>query len=440
MLDGKPTVFIAAPYYGNPHPGSRMALYEEASDGSRYVLLQPIQRRMSAPTVNYNDHLVAALNHPVQGGVDLFVMLHDDIQPSRGWIDTLCDELIELDADCVSAIVAIKNHTGLTSTAIQTPTGVKRLTMHEIMRLPETFDAEMAGFPAHSLLINTGCFVANFRRPWWQEVVLAEHEDGQSGFFYRSGIRKNASGKWEGWFEPEDWNFARDLNKAKTRVFATRKVKTIHYGEQGFINHQLWGTCPVDPAWKAHPTDREHVYHNIHGWFDFDDIYREAVQRASDGSCFVEVGSWLGKSAAFMAVEIANSGKRILFDCIDHWQGNAEQPGMRAAASKQDLCAAFNANMIKYRLDHIVKSVRKPSVEAAGDYADGSLDFVFIDAGHEYDSVKADIEAWLPKVKKPGGVIAGHDFDMSTDPGVVRAVIEKNPEVEVRGRSWVWEW
>lgn len=40
---------------------------------------------------------------------------------------------------------------------------------------------------------------------------------------------------------------------------------------------------------------------------------------------------------------------------------------------------------------------------------DGSCDIVYIDAGHSYEDVKRDLEAWIPKVK-PGGVIAGHDF------------------------------
>jgi methyltransferase family protein/glycosyl transferase-like sugar-binding protein len=52
---------------------------------------------------------------------------------------------------------------------------------------------------------------------------------------------------------------------------------------------------------------------------------------------------------------------------------------------------------------------RKTSLEAAALIPDGSLDFAYIDARHDYASVLEDLEAWLPKVK-PGGILAGHDY------------------------------
>ena len=53
------------------------------------------------------------------------------------------------------------------------------------------------------------------------------------------------------------------------------------------------------------------------------------------------------------------------------------------------------------------------------------MSFVYIDALHDYDSVKADIAAWWPQVK-PGGVLAGHDFHSGNPEtaGVARAVRE----------------
>jgi len=52
---------------------------------------------------------------------------------------------------------------------------------------------------------------------------------------------------------------------------------------------------------------------------------------------------------------------------------------------------------------------RMTSTEAAGRVPDGSFDFVYIDARHDYDSVKEDLEAWCAKVR-PGGILAGHDY------------------------------
>jgi hypothetical protein len=52
---------------------------------------------------------------------------------------------------------------------------------------------------------------------------------------------------------------------------------------------------------------------------------------------------------------------------------------------------------------------RATSVEAAGRVPDRSLDFVYIDARHDYDSVLEDLEAWFPKLR-PGGLMAGHDY------------------------------
>jgi hypothetical protein len=63
---------------------------------------------------------------------------------------------------------------------------------------------------------------------------------------------------------------------------------------------------------------------------------------------------------------------------------------------------------------------RMTSAEASEQIRDGELDFAYIDALHDYDSVKLDLECWFPKVR-PGGILAGHDYP---EPGVRSAVDE----------------
>ena len=55
---------------------------------------------------------------------------------------------------------------------------------------------------------------------------------------------------------------------------------------------------------------------------------------------------------------------------------------------------------------------RDYSVNAALSFTDLSLDFVYLDARHDYRSVAMDVRVWWPKVKR-GGILAGHDYKNS---------------------------
>ena len=199
----------------------------------------------------------------------------------------------------------------------------------------------------------------------------------------------------------------------------------------------------------------EHFYNNIQGWADgIDSLYQQMVKSVPNGEMvftgegfapsstrpyhFVEIGTWKGKSAAFMAVEIINSGKDIKFDCVDTWQGSEEhQEGQANEDSdviNNRLFEVFTDNMKP--VEGYYNPIRATSLEAASLYEDGSLDFVFIDASHDYENVKADIAAWAPKVR-PGGYLAGHDFNPATpNNDVERAVLEAFPDVTPL--PWCW--
>jgi hypothetical protein len=170
----------------------------------------------------------------------------------------------------------------------------------------------------------------------------------------------------------------------------------------------------------------EHFFHKIQGWFNFVSIYSYVIENADEGDHFVEVGAWKGKSSAFMATEIANSGKKIKFDVVDTWQGSEEHQDDDVVKSG-GLYEHFLENMKP--VEGFYNPVRTTSIEAAKLYEDNSLDFVLLDAAHDYDSIKTDIEAWLPKVKS-GGILAGDDYH-HTWPGIMKAVDEMLPERQI---------
>ena len=151
-----------------------------------------------------------------------------------------------------------------------------------------------------------------------------------------------------------------------------------------------------------------HIYHQERfgeEWFTFPEFYKEILDKFPSGSKFVELGSWKGRSAAFMATEIANSKKKIDFYCVDIGEE-----------------AETLTNNLK-TLEKYYTFMKMDTQSAVNHFADRSLDFVFVDAGHSYEDVKADILSYYPKIKV-GGIIAGHDYKIEDHPGVVKAVDE----------------
>jgi len=162
-------------------------------------------------------------------------------------------------------------------------------------------------------------------------------------------------------------------------------------------------------------------------WFNFPKLYSYVIDKFPSGSKFVEVGSWKGQSATFMCEHIAKANKDIEFFCVDTWEGSVEH------ASTHDLTNLYEKflyNMKPYEKYYF--PLKLDSIIASRKFKDKSLDFVFIDAAHDYESAKNDIIAWLPKIKN-GGILAGHDYypDNPEFCGVYQAVNEIFSQTEI---------
>lgn len=165
-----------------------------------------------------------------------------------------------------------------------------------------------------------------------------------------------------------------------------------------------------------------HFFQELEGWFgDLDSsMYSKMVEKYPSGSHFVEIGSWQGRSACCMAVEIINSNKDIKFDCIDTWKGSQEHKADPRVVFDQ-LYSIFLLNTKP--VSHILNPIRMRSCDASKLYEDDSIDFIFVDGDHSYEGVLSDLENWFPKLKL-GGTIVGHDYGNENHPGLKKAADE----------------
>ena len=106
----------------------------------------------------------------------------------------------------------------------------------------------------------------------------------------------------------------------------------------------------------------DHIYQNPEfgeNWFSYPNLYKSIVDKFESGSKFVEIGSWKGKSSAYMAVEIANSGKDIEFYCVDTWEGSIENQNNPELPYLYDI---FKENMKP--LDGYYRNMKMTSLQA----------------------------------------------------------------------------
>lgn len=167
-------------------------------------------------------------------------------------------------------------------------------------------------------------------------------------------------------------------------------------------------------------------YTKAQGYFNYLAFYERVAQMLPDGAVIAEVGVFKGCSALYLAERLQQLGKNVTFYLVDHFEGSEG-----ITDTPEQIWEDFTRNIEPMK--DAFKVMRMDSVTTAALFPDGSLDFVFIDAEHDYDSVKADIEAWLPKVRK-GGFLAGHDYHHAP---LRKAVDEAFPNVvQYEGTCW----
>ena len=193
----------------------------------------------------FNDVWVTALNLCEMGQYTHFAMLHSDIAAQGQWLNELLGELDKTGAALVSAIAPIKDRRGVTSSGIGDPENcwgpLRRFTMAELDKFPETFNATHAGYPGGILLHNTGCWVADMRHPCFYKTDETGALRCNFDFRHRIYREPERENRWINVRESEDWYFSRQIHELGGISYITRKAKLYHLGTTEFPNWGPWG-------------------------------------------------------------------------------------------------------------------------------------------------------------------------------------------------------
>ena len=151
---------------------------------------------------------------------------------------------------------------------------------------------------------------------------------------------------------------------------------------------------------------------NIPGWMSQAEL-QWLYSRAQEFKTMIEIGCWQGKSTHALLKGALKGGGKV--SVVDHFQGAEGQERFFREVAFKDIYHVFMANVGMF--PNLATVYRMSSIQGAEKAPDAEM--VFIDAGHEPDEIKADLEAWEPKCTK---LLCGHDYSF---PGVKKGVMER---------------
>lgn len=119
-----------------------------------------------------------------------------------------------------------------------------------------------------------------------------------------------------------------------------------------------------------------------------------------------KTGAEIGVESGKYSKIICDNNSLDKLYCIDSWTtaygysepGKGENTMQRRYKAAQEILSGYPCEIIK-----------KTSMDAVKDFSPNSLDFVYIDANHDFDYVLEDITEWA-KIVRPGGIVSGHDY------------------------------
>ena len=148
----------------------------------------------------------------------------------------------------------------------------------------------------------------------------------------------------------------------------------------------------------------------IDGWASDSPEFTKYIEQVKP-SLIIEVGSWLGKSAIHMANLAIVHCPEVEIICVDtflgsveHWWNRNIQPTLHCGYPT--IYSQFISNIIHSNLQNTITPLPIDSINGAYllTKCEALADLIYIDAGHEYDSVAADLKMYK-ELLRPGGVM-----------------------------------
>lgn len=209
----------------------------------------------------------------------------------------------------------------------------------------------------------------------------------------------------------EDLSFCHRCNLEEIPMACVPDVELIHLGKRRIRKQDHLFAIQQD----------FHYANDIRGWMNVRE-QNWLYQHAKKFKSIIEIGSWKGKSTHALCCGCAEGH----VTAIDHFVGTDDpiQEKYRAelyrGAFKEveegvDIYEIFKKNMACFNNLDVIKM---GSQDAIKKYPGLGADMIFIDGGHNYDEVMADLKAYEPRAKK---IICGHDYS-ARFPQVVGAV------------------
>lgn len=140
---------------------------------------------------------------------------------------------------------------------------------------------------------------------------------------------------------------------------------------------------------------------NRKGGTEIYNINRTIVAQCLEELDFKE-GAEVGVAEGHHAQVLCKENPGVKLHCIDPW---AMYPGYTYERDTKKVYREAKKRLKSYG----VSFYKKLSMDAVKNFKDNSLDFVYIDAAHDFKNVVMDITEWSKKVRV-GGIVFGHDY------------------------------